>query len=165
MGSGKSTVGRMLARQIGWHHSDLDQRITESTGVTISEMFAREGEAAFRATETQELARLLGEASSFARPSVISLGGGTTTQPANVALLEQHAATLLWLECPVDELLHRCAQMTDRPLFRNEFSFRTLYEQRLPSYELAHFKVDSSMEPLRVMEQILNLGILERIVA
>jgi shikimate kinase len=165
MGSGKSTVGRLLARQIGWHHVDLDQRITESTGRTISEMFAREGEPTFREIEHRELTRVLGEATALSRPIIISLGGGTTTQPQNLALLEQHAATLLWLECPVDELLHRCAQMTDRPLFRDESSFRNLYQRRLPCYELAHFKVDSSGEPSRVMEQILNLGILEKIVA
>jgi shikimate kinase len=165
MGSGKSTVGRLVARQIGWHHSDLDQRITESTGLSIAELFSREGEAAFREIERQELTRLLGEATELARPSIISLGGGTTTQPMNLALLEQHGVTLIWLECPVDDLLHRCAQMTDRPLFRDELSFRGLYKQRLPFYELAQFKVDSSGEPVQVMEQILNLGILENIIA
>src|ERR1700683_4336961 len=165
MGSGKSTFGRWLARQIGWHHSDLDQRITESTGRSISDLFAREGEPAFREIEHRELIRALGEATTLARPSIISLGGGTTTQPPNLNLLEQHAATLIWLQCPVDELLLRCAQMTDRPLFRDESSFRNLYQRRLPCYELAHFRVESSGEPSRVMEQILNLNILENITA
>ncbi len=165
MGSGKSTVGRLLARQIGWHYVDLDQRITEFTGRTISEIFAREGEPTFREIERRELVRVLGESTALSRPTIISLGGGTTTQPQNLFLLDQHAATLLWLECPVDELLNRCAQMTDRPLFRDESSFRNLYQRRLPCYELAHFKVDSSAEPARVMEQILNLGILDKIVA
>jgi len=165
MGCGKSTVGRLLARQIGWHYVDLDQRITEFTGRTISEIFSREGEPTFREIERRELVRVLGESTALSRPTIISLGGGTTTQPHNLFLLEQHAATLLWLECPVDELLNRCAQMTDRPLFKDESSFRNLYQRRLPCYELAHFKVDSSAEPSRVMEQILNLGILDKIVA
>lgn len=165
MGSGKSTVGRLLARQIGWHHSDLDQRITEATGLSIAELFAREGEPAFREIERRELTRLLGEARETAKPSIISLGGGTTTQPLNLALLEQYGVTLIWLDCPVDDLLLRCAQMTDRPLFRDELSFRGLYKQRSPFYERAQFKVDSSGEPAQVMEQILNLGILEKIIA
>src|SRR5690349_23743626 len=54
------------------------------------------------------------------KPTILSLGGGTITLPQNVALLREHAAALVWLQCPIEELLHRCAQMTDRPLFRED---------------------------------------------
>ena len=64
----------------------------------------------------------------------------------------------IWLHCPVEELLHRCAIITDRPLFRDEASFRRLYEERLPAYEASDYRVDSSVEPSRVVEQILALG-------
>jgi len=165
MGTGKSTVARLLARQIGWHHVDLDRRITDATGHSIPEIFEGEGEAAFRKIEYEELGRTLGEAKSLGRPTIVSLGGGTTAQPANLALLERNAATLIWLHCPIEELLRRCAHITNRPLFRDEASFRALYEQRLPFYELAHYRVESAVEPLRVVEQILALGILDKVPA
>lgn len=165
MGSGKSTVARLLARQIGWYHVDLDRRITEAAGMSIPEIFQRSGEPAFRATEHEQLERLLGEAVEFARPTVASLGGGTTAQPLNLALIRESGALLVWLHCPVEELIRRCARITNRPLFRDEASFRELYEQRRPSYELADFRVESHVEPLRVVEQILLLGIPEKVSA
>ena len=82
-----------------------------------------------------------------------------------MTLLRENGATLIWLQCPVEELLIRCATVTDRPLFRDESSFRRLYEERLPAYELADYRVDSSAEPARVVEQILALGIFPRVVA
>ncbi|HEY4739511.1 MAG TPA: shikimate kinase [Candidatus Acidoferrales bacterium] len=165
MGSGKSTVARLLARQIGWIHVDLDRRITDATGLSIPEIFAQQGEPAFREIEHQQLEKSLGEATSLGRSTVISLGGGTTAQPANLALLERHAVTLVWLDCPIEELLRRCAHITNRPLFRDEASFRELHRQRLPFYELAHFRVEVSTEPLRVVEQILSLGVLDTVPA
>ena len=165
MGSGKSTVARLLARQIGWVHVDLDRRITDVTGVSIPDIFAQQGEPGFRQIEHEELEKALGEATALNRPTVISLGGGTTAQPSNLALLERHAATLIWLHCAVEELLRRCAHITNRPLFRDEASFRELYRQRLPFYEIAHFRVESEVEPLRVVEQILALGILDKVPA
>lgn len=165
MGSGKSTVARLLARQIGWIHVDLDRRITDATGLSIPDIFAQQGEPAFRQIEHQQLEKSLGEATSLGRSTVISLGGGTTAQPGNLALLERHAVTLVWLDCPIEELLRRCAHITNRPLFRDEASFRELHRQRLPFYELAHFRVEVSTEPLRVVEQILSLGVLDTVPA
>jgi len=165
MGSGKSTVARLLARQIGWIHIDLDRRITDVTGVSIPDIFSQQGEPAFRQIEHEELEKTLAEAKSLGRPTVISLGGGTTAQPANLAALERSGATLIWLDCPIEELLRRCAHITNRPLFRDEASFRELYRQRLPFYEVAHFRVESGIEPLRVVEQILVLGILDKVPA
>src|SRR5580704_14033628 len=95
MGTGKSTVARLLARQVGWLHVDLDKRITDTTGHSIPEIFEGEGESAFRKLEYEELARTLGEATALARPTIVSLGGGTTAQPANLAVLERNAATLI----------------------------------------------------------------------
>ena len=61
--------------------------------------------------------------------------------------------------------MHRCAHITDRPLFRDEASFRRLYEERLPTYELADYRVESHSEPSKVVEQILALGIFPRVTA
>jgi shikimate kinase len=165
MGSGKSTVARLLARQVGWQHVDLDKQITETTGLSIPDIFARIGESGFRKTESEQLARSLSESVELQKPRIISLGGGTTAQPENVVVLREHAAVLIWLDCPVEELLSRCAHITNRPLFRDEASFRRLYEERLPSYQLADHRVESNIEPLRVVEQILALGVFPKVTA
>jgi len=165
MGSGKSTAARMLSTQIGWPYIDLDKRITEAAGLTIPEIFARTGEAEFRRIESVQLARIVAESSETQRGRIVSLGGGTISQPQNLALLRDYGAVLIWLHCPVEPLLQRCAQITDRPLFRDEESFRRLYEERLPAYELADYRVDSNTEPSRVVEQILALGIFPKVTA
>jgi shikimate kinase len=163
MGSGKSTTARLLASQLGWSNVDLDRRITEAAELPIPEIFARKGEPEFRRIEGEQLARVVAEFAETQKSRIVSLGGGTITQPQNLALLREHGAALIWLRCPVEELLHRCAQITDRPLFRDEASFRRLYEERLPTYELADYRVDSNAEPARVVEQILALGIFPRV--
>jgi len=163
MGSGKSTTARLLARQVGWTHVDLDKHIIEITGLSIPAIFARAGEPGFRKIEHEGLARLIGEAVETRRPRIISLGGGTTAQPQNVTLLRQNGAILIWLHCAVEELLRRCARITNRPLFKDEASFRRLYEERLPAYVLADHRVESHIEPLRVVEQILALGIFPKL--
>ena len=165
MGSGKSTIARLLAGQLGWPNIDLDKRIMDATGLTIPEIFARLGEPEFRRIENEQLARILAESAELAKPWIVSLGGGTITQPQNVALLREAGAILIWLHCPIEELLRRCAQITDRPLFRDEASFRRLYQQRLGAYEQADFRVDSNTEPLRVVEQILGLTIFPKVTA
>lgn len=165
MGSGKSTAGHLLARQLGWPHVDLDARIEQVTGLDIPQIFAQLGEPEFRRIEYEELARAIAEAAESRRPRIVSLGGGTTAQPRNLALLRENSAVLIWLECPIDVLLLRCVQMTNRPLFRDEASFRELYRQRLPFYELSDYRVDSNAEPIRVIEQILALGIFPKVTA
>jgi len=165
MGSGKSTAGRLLAGQLGWTHVDLDRRITEAAGSSIPEIFQRGGEAEFRRIESEQLARIVAEAETAPKPRVVSLGGGTIAQPQNLALVREHGAVLIWLHCSVEELLRRCAQITDRPLFRDEASFRRLYQERLPTYELADHRVESDADPWRVVEQILALGIFPKVPA
>lgn len=163
MGCGKTTVGRLLARQLGWRFIDLDTRIEEASRLEIPAIFERLGEPAFRQMEYEALERSLGEALENGRPAVIALGGGTIAQPQSFALLRSRGCVLVWLECPLEELLARCAKISNRPLFRDEASFRALYQQRRPSYEQADYRVNGTGEPRRVVEQILAQGILERV--
>lgn len=165
MGSGKSTIARLLASQLGWANVDLDKRIVEAAGRSIPEIFARQGEPEFRRLEHEQLERIVAEFAEKQKPRIVSLGGGTIMQPQNLALLRDHGAILIWLRCPVEELLQRCAQITDRPLFRDEASFRRLYEERLPTYQMADYCVDNDAEPARVVEQILALGIFAQVTA
>jgi len=163
MGSGKSTIARLLAGALGWQNVDLDKRITDAAGLAIPEIFARWGEPEFRRLESEQLARVVAEFQETQKSRVVSLGGGTIGQPQNLALLRENGAVLIWLRCPVEELLRRCAQITDRPLFRDEASFRRLYEERLPTYQLADYCVDNDIDPARVVERILALGIFPRV--
>jgi shikimate kinase len=169
MGSGKSTVGRMLASQLAWHFADLDAEIERESGLSISQIFAQKGETVFREIEHQCLARALGTASARNTRLVLALGGGTFTQSRNAALIRDvgaaqrgAGAVVIWLDCSTEELLQRCVLMGDRPLFRDEASFRKLYEERLPHYRQADYRVESAGEPMRVVEQILALGIFGR---
>lgn len=165
MGSGKSTVGRLLASQLGWAFVDLDKCITQAACLTIPDIFARMGETEFRRMESEQLTRIVAEAVETQKPRIVSLGGGTIAQPQNLALLREQGAALIWLDCPIEELLTRCAQITDRPLFRDEASFRRLYEERRPTYELADHRIEGRGEPRHVMARILALGIFPQVTA
>jgi shikimate kinase len=159
MGSGKTTVGTLLARQLAWRFVDLDERIEESAGLTIPEIFERLGESAFRQMEADQLRGALGRASEHKKGTVLALGGGTYAQPGCPEFLRTAGAPVLWLDSPLEILLSRCMTMTGRPLFRDEASFRALYEQRLPSYQLADYRVNSSAEPAQVVAEILRCGL------
>jgi shikimate kinase len=112
MGVGKSTVGRRAAERLGWRFVDADAAIEARTGSTVREVFAQQGEAAFRGLEAQVLADLLDDDD----PSVIAAGGGAV-------LLEDsrsHArarAEVVWLRAKPETLLHRLTGRADtRPL-------------------------------------------------
>jgi shikimate kinase len=160
MGSGKTTVGTLLARQLAWHFIDLDDRIEESAGLRIPEIFERLGESTFRQMEADELRAALGRALERKESLVLALGGGTYAQPGAPEFLRAAGAPVVWLDSPVETLLARCMTMTGRPLFRDEASFRALHAQRLPSYQQADHRVDSSGEPAEVVAEILRRGII-----
>jgi shikimate kinase len=159
MGSGKTTVGTLLARQLAWRFVDLDERIEEAAGLTIPDMFERLGESAFRKIEADQLRAALGRAAELKESTVLALGGGTYAQPGCPEFLRTAGVPVLWLDSPIEILLSRCMTMTGRPLFRDESSFRALHAQRLPSYQLADHRVDSSGEPAQVVAEILRRGI------
>ena len=160
MGSGKTTVGTLLARQLAWRFVDLDDRIEKAAGLTIPEIFERQGEAAFRQIEADQLRAALGRAQEMKESLILALGGGTYAQVGAPEFLRAANVPVIWLDSPIEVLLARCMTMTGRPLFRDESSFRNLYSQRLPSYQLADYRVDSSTEPAKVVAEILRRGII-----
>jgi len=159
MGSGKTTVGTLLARQLAWRFVDLDDRIEEAAGLRIPGIFERLGEPAFRQIEADQLRAVLGRVVESKESIVLALGGGTYAQTGAPEFLRAAGVPVIWLDSPVEVLLARCMTMTGRPLFRDESSFRTLHAQRLPSYQQADYRVDSSGDPARVVAEVLRRGI------
>lgn len=155
MGSGKSTVGALLARELGWPFIDLDVTIEAGQSATIREIFDRAGEAFFREIERAALTE-----ASRTEPAVIALGGGTFVQKPNLELIREMGGATVWLDCPDEELGRRCEGMNNRPLFRDPASFAQLLAQRLPYYGLAEYRVSTEgRAPQEVVEQILRLKI------
>ncbi len=157
MGCGKTTVGHRAARQLGWRFVDLDSRIEERAGLTVSAIFQRQGETAFRELEHQLLQLALDEAAASPASTLLALGGGTFAQPRNVALLRSYSTFVVFLETPVDVLLARCVSKTHRPLFRDEASFRKLYAQRLPFYRQADACVQNVGDLQQVVAAVCSL--------
>jgi shikimate kinase len=153
MGSGKSTVGAILARELRWPFIDLDVTIEAGQGLTIREIFEQVGEPFFRTIEHAALTE-----ASKTEPAVIALGGGTFAQPQNIELIRASAGVTVWLDCSFEELRRRCNGMTNRPLFRDAASFAQLLEQRIPYYRLADYRVPTEgRTPEEVAQQILQL--------
>jgi len=154
MGSGKSSLGKRLARKLGCGFEDLDSRIEAAAGCPIHEIFDRQGEAAFRELEHRELARLISEGA--AGPGVVALGGGAFTQSRNVELIEKSGAVSVWLDAPAELLLARCGQQAfDRPLARDRERFLKLYAERLPFYARTSVRVNAAARAKDVIEEIL----------
>jgi shikimate kinase len=142
MGAGKTSVGRVLSRQLGLPFEDLDDRIQHREGKTIEQIFRDSGEAEFRRAETAALRELLGELRSSFR--VVALGGGAFVQTDNAVLIEEAEVRSVFLDAPVEELLRRCEQeRKERPLRQDPKQFRELYEKRRQSYMKAALRVET----------------------
>src|SRR5215472_766569 len=109
MGAGKTSVGKALARRLGWAFLDLDERIEHREHKSVSAIFAEEGEAGFRRRESDALRELL-EPGAKLNPEVsgdgliIALGGGAFVQPHNREAIRQSGAMSVLLEAPLEEL-------------------------------------------------------------
>lgn len=129
MGAGKSTVGSRVAERLGRPFVDLDAEIERHTSRTIAEIFAEDGEAAFRAVEEGVAHEVLGRAD----PAVVALGGGAVVSSATRQALGARAFTV-FLETSPETAWER-SQASGRPLARDETAFLALYEARRPVYE------------------------------
>ncbi len=153
MGAGKSSVGMILAQQMGWPFVDLDMVIEAGQGTTIRQIFEQAGEPFFREIERAALAEVARKA-----PAVIALGGGTFVQKPNFDLIRQTHGATVWLDCPIEELWQRCSMMDNRPLFRDRESFFRLYEERLPYYRQAEFRIATGgRPPEEIVQEIMRL--------
>ncbi|MDE3180735.1 MAG: shikimate kinase [Acidobacteriota bacterium] len=156
MGCGKSTVGELLAREAGRPFIDLDATIEAGQGVTIREIFERDGEHFFRQLEHAALTE-----ASKAGSAIIALGGGTWVQQPNIDFIQSTGGATVWLDCDLEELWRRCEGISNRPLFQSPESFAELFRQRVPYYQLADFRVPAGgAAPGEIVKRILRLNIL-----
>ena len=154
MGSGKSTVGPLIAARLGWSFVDADDVIEAEAGTTIAEIFARNGEAAFREREHAAIKRL---AQSGA--VVLALGGGAIEHAATRSLLLTSPGTLLvHLEVELATTLARCSGTEQtRPVLADQPNLASRYERRLPLYRMAHISIQvDALTPAQVVDAILS---------
>ncbi len=160
MGCGKSTVGAMLAEEIGWRFLDLDQRIEQEQQQTIANIFETQGEEAFRKIETEAMQAVIRE-TYRGRATVASLGGGAFAWPGNREKLEDSGVTI-WLDVPFARIEARVSRASHRPLARDPEKFRELFELRRPLYAKADYTIPfDSDNPKEAMDAILALGLLD----
>jgi shikimate kinase len=154
MGSGKSTVGALLAGRLGWSFIDVDEVIEAEACATIAELFARYGEIRFRDREHTAIARL-----ATADALVLALGGGAIEHAATRALLLSAPDTLLiHLEVELATTLLRC-QGTEhtRPILADQANLAGRYLRRLPLYRTAHVSISvDALTPDQVADAILQ---------
>lgn len=137
MGSGKSTIGPLLAQRLGFKFVDLDQLIEKQSGKTIVEIFETHGEDYFRSLETAALMHL-----SSGQKSVIALGGGTFVTRENRELVKE-SGTSVWLKVSLEEAVRRCRKESQRPLAHDETHFEDLYKRRQPVYQHADIHIET----------------------
>jgi shikimate kinase len=159
MGSGKTSVGRILSHRLNWRFEDLDDRIQEREGRSIAQIFRESGEEGFRKAEHAALRDLVQELNST--HVVIALGGGAVVQPENHVLVNTPGGRTVFLDAGLEELWRRCQDSVERPLRGDEQHFRHLYERRLPHYRKASVRVDTGGKDVESIakEIVATLGL------
>ena len=152
MGVGKTTVGKLLAEEIGYRFVDTDEVIVKAAGKSINEIFTENGEAEFRQLESDVLAQVCAYTKL-----VIATGGGIIMQQHNWSYL--HHGLIVWLDVPVQIILQRLAEDDTRPLLQDdpESKLRSLLEQRQPMYSQAdlHITISATETPEEIATRIL----------
>lgn len=146
MGSGKTSVGRILSQKLGWEFVDLDALIVEQAGKSINMIFEQDGEPFFRQLERNVLAGLVGR-----ERMVLSTGGGAVIDPENRRLMRQ-IGWLVNLTAPVSVLAERLSTADDRPLLKGgvdlEQKIGTIIAEREQFYADADIRIDTTAKTL-----------------
>ena len=154
MGSGKSTVGPLIAARLGWQFVDVDSVIEAEAGATIADIFARHGEGAFRDREHATIARL-----ATRDGIVLALGGGAIErEDTRTLLLNAPGSLLVHLEVELHTTLARCSGTeTTRPILADHANLAARYQRRLPLYRLAHVSIHAdTLTPDQVANAVLH---------
>lgn len=155
MGAGKSTIGRLLARELGYQFLDSDRLIEERCGANIPWIFDVEGEDGFRQRETAMLAELAEK-----EGIVLATGGGAVMKPENHACLRK-GAKIIYLRTSIEQQVERTRKDRNRPLLQNdnpEVVLRNLFAIRDPLYrQLADIVIHTDRKsPRLVVRQLIN---------
>ena len=136
MGSGKSTIGPVLAGKMNRPFYDLDDLIEEEQERTISEIFESQGEEHFRKLESNKLVQ-----NPPSEPCVMALGGGTFVSEANRDYISKHGISV-WLKIPFQLARGRCKDSQHRPLAKNPAQWESLFQRRERVYRVADIQVE-----------------------
>jgi shikimate kinase len=152
MGSGKTTVGRRLAKKLGWKFVDLDEEIERREGRSIADIFKQEGEPHFRNLERSYLKGL-----SASRKAVIALGGGAFIDSENREVAESTGLTV-WLKVSFTKISGRVKIDGSRPNFMDTEKAESLYHAREPHYARAKLHISTDDEsPDSIAEEIIGV--------
>jgi len=149
MASGKSSLARELGRRLGWQVEDIDDRIEAREHRAIRDIFARDGEAYFRAVERMVVQDLLP-----LRHAVVATGGGTFADTVNRAALLSDGA-VFWIDVPLATLMARTPLDGRRPLAANRAQFESLLASRLPAYAQAHVVLDGARSSIGELADVV----------
>jgi len=151
MGVGKSSIGRRLAGRLSIPFVDADTEIEKAAGMSIADIFARHGEAYFRAVEQAVLMDHVP-----LRHLVVATGGGTFVDPANRAAINADGVSF-WLDIPLDRVIARVPADGRRPLAADRVEFEHLYHVRRFAYQQAQVRLDASRASVdALVEQVLD---------
>lgn len=152
MGAGKTVVGKALAQKLELPFYDLDHEIERVEGKSVSKIFTDHGEGYFRRREWEVLQTL------HEGEMVLAVGGGAYTIDDNINLINARS-TSIWLQCPIELCLERCAATAHtRPLFSDPIEWTRLYKHRLKYYKRAKHCVDSGTgTPEEIADKIIEI--------
>jgi shikimate kinase len=160
MGTGKSSVGRIVAEQLRFAFLDTDTVIEARAGKTIAEIFSEQGEEAFRELEHRIVKEL-----ALRDHTVISTGGGLIVNPENLASLKEHALVVCLWASP-ETIWSRVKNQTHRPLLNEAdplATIRQLLAERAPCYKQCHVLLSTELRsPREVAQQVLHQFRVER---
>lgn len=149
MGAGKTTVGRALARRLGWRFEDIDTEVERREGRSIADIFRLLGEGHFRAAERETLQACLGQADT-----VVATGGGTFADPANRAAMLADGL-VVWIDVPLARVFERVPSDGRRPLASSRSDLESLYHARRAAYQLAHLRLDAATASSEELVEVL----------
>lgn len=152
MGSGKTTVGKLLAEQLGMNFVDTDEMIEEEQGKTIAEIFGESGEEHFRELEHEKCVEI-----SKMDGFVVATGGGALTFDRNAKALKNNGV-VFYLEVPFEEVVQRIGDSKTRPLFDDKEKGLALYNERIEKYKAnCNYVADGNGTPLKVSYTLFEM--------